>query len=135
LSKAQYYFQTPGQGNRVKLIVNLVFGLNRLVLAEALGLADRAGFDLNTILNVLKSGETYSVAMDTKGPKMISGEYEPAVARLGQHAKDVHLILDYARQLGAEVPMTEAHARIIDQLVREGFGDLDNAAIFKAYHP
>jgi 3-hydroxyisobutyrate dehydrogenase-like beta-hydroxyacid dehydrogenase len=134
LSKAQYYFQTPGQGNRVKLIVNLVFGLNRLVLAEALGLAERAGFDLNTILDILKSGETYSVAMDTKGPKMIAGVYEPAVARLGQHAKDVHLILDYARQLGAGVPVTETHAQVIDELVREGFGDLDNAAIFKAYH-
>ena len=134
LSKAQYYFQTPGQGNRVKLIVNLVFGLNRLVLAEALGLAERAGFSLNAILEILKSGETYSVAMDTKGPKMIAGVYEPAVARLGQHAKDVHLILDYARQLGASVPVTEAHAQIIDALVREGFGDLDNAAIFKAYH-
>ena len=134
LSKAQYYFQTPGQGNRVKLIVNLVFGLNRLVLAEALGLAERAGFDLNAILDILKSGETYSVVMDTKGPKMIAGVYEPALARLAQHAKDVHLILDYARQLGASVPVTETHARIIDALVREGCGDLDNAAIFKAYH-
>ena len=134
LSKAQYYFQKPGQGNRVKLIVNLVFGLNRLVLAEALGLAERAGFNLNAILEILKSGETYSVAMDTKGQKMISGVYEPAVARLGQHAKDVHLILDYARQLGASVPVTEAHVQIIDALVREGLGDLDNAAIFKAYH-
>jgi 3-hydroxyisobutyrate dehydrogenase-like beta-hydroxyacid dehydrogenase len=134
LSKAQYYFEKPGEGNRVKLIVNLVFGLNRLVLAEALGLAERAGFSLDTILEILKSGETHSVAMDTKGPKMISGIYEPAVARLGQHAKDVHLILDYARQLGASVPVTETHARIIDALVRQGLGDLDNAAIFKAYH-
>ena len=134
ISKTRYYFDSPGQGNRAKLIVNLVFGLNRLVLAEALGLADRAGFDMDTILEILRSGETYSVAMDTKGPKMVSGVYEPAVARLGQHAKDVHLILDYARQLGAPVPVTETHARLIDALVREGLGDLDNAAIFKAYH-
>ena len=134
LSKASYYLGEPGQGNRVKLIVNLVFGLNRLVLAEALGLAERAGFPLDTVLEILQSGETHSVAMDTKGPKMISGVYEPAVARLGQHAKDVHLILDYARQLGAPVPVTETHARIIDALVRQGLGDLDNAAIFNAYH-
>ncbi len=133
LSKARHYFGKPGQGNRVKLIVNLVFGLNRLVLAEALGLAEKAGFDLNAILEILRSGETYSVAMDTKGPKMVSGVYEPAVARLGQHAKDVRLILDYARQVGANVPVTETHAQIIDALVREGWGDLDNAAIFKAY--
>ena len=132
-SKAQYYFDGPGQGNRVKLIVNLVFGLNRLVLAEALGLASCAGFDLQVILEILKAGETYSVAMDTKGSKMAAGVYEPAVARLGQHAKDVHLILEYARQVGAAVPVSETHARLIDALVGDGWGDLDNAAIFKAY--
>lgn len=134
-TKVQYYLGAPGQGSRAKLIVNLVFGLNRLVLAEALGLAAKGGFDLDTILAVLRTGETYSVAMDTKGPKMVSGIYEPPVARLGQHAKDVHLILDYARQLGAAVPISEMHARLIDDLVRSGSGDLDNAAIFKAYHP
>lgn len=135
ISKAQYYFGAPGQGNRVKLIVNLVFGLNRLVLAEALGLAEHAGFDLPVILEVLKAGETYSVVMDTKGPKMIAGAYEPPVARLEQHAKDVHLILEYARRIAASTPVTETHARIIDALVANGYGDLDNAAIFKAFHP
>jgi len=131
--KAQYYFDAPGQGNRVKLIVNLVFGLNRLVLAEALGLAEHAGFDLDTILEILRSGETHSVAMDTKGPKMVSGVYEPAVARLAQHAKDVGLILEYAHALGAPVPVSEAHAKLINTLVGQGLGDLDNAAIFEAY--
>ncbi len=133
ISGAQYYFDAAGEGNRVKLIVNLVFGLNRLALAEALGLADKAGYDMGAILDLLRAGETYSVAMDTKGPKMVSGDYEPPVARLGQHAKDVHLILDYARRVGASVPVSETHSHLIDELVRNGWGDLDNAAIFKAY--
>lgn len=132
-SKAQYYFDAPGQGNRAKLIVNLVFGLNRLVLAEALGLAAKGGFDLDTVLEILKAGETYSVVMDTKGPKMISGVYEPAVARLAQHAKDVGLILEYANEVGAHVPVSELHRRLIQELVDAGAGELDNAAVFKAY--
>lgn len=132
-TKKQFFFNAPGAGNRAKLIVNLVFGLNRLVLAEALGLARSGGFDLTTILEVLRSGETYSVAMDTKGPKMIAGVYEPAVARLAQHAKDVHLIRDYARGVGATTPLSDLHEQLIDALVAQGFGDLDNAAIFKAY--
>lgn len=133
LTKRQFFFDAPGSGNRAKLIVNLVFGLNRLVLAEALGLARSGGFDLTTILDVLRSGETYSVAMETKGPKMIAGVYEPAVARLAQHAKDVHLIRDYARAVGVATPLSDLHAQLIDALVARGYGDLDNAAIFKAY--
>ena len=132
-STAQYYFDVPGQGNRAKLIVNLVFGLNRLVLAEALGLAAKGGFDLDTVLEILKEGETYSVVMDTKGPKMASGAYEPAVARLAQHAKDVGLILEYAKEVGAHVPVSELHRRLIQEVVDAGAGELDNAAIFKAY--
>jgi 2-hydroxy-3-oxopropionate reductase len=132
-SKAQYYFGTPGQGNRVKLIVNLVFGLNRLVLAEALGLAARSGFDLDLVLKLLKEGETYSVVMDTKGPKMVAGVYEPAVARLAQHLKDVGLILEHAKEVGAHVPLSEVNARLIQKVVDAGAGELDNAAVYKAY--
>ena len=132
-SKAQYYFGTPGQGNRVKLIVNLVFGLNRLVLAEAFGLAARSGFDLDLVLRLLKEGETYSVVMDTKGPKMVAGVYEPPVARLAQHLKDVGLILEHAKEVGARVPLSEVNARLIQEVVDAGAGELDNAAVFKAY--
>ncbi|MCC6491072.1 MAG: NAD(P)-dependent oxidoreductase [Candidatus Hydrogenedentes bacterium] len=129
----QYYFGEPGRGNEAKLVVNLVFGLNRLVLAEALGLAAKGGFDLPTMLDVLREGDTYSKVMDAKGPKMVSGSYTPPVARLAQHAKDVHLIAEYAREVGARIPVTELHSGIIDTLVEAGFGSLDNAAIFKAY--
>ncbi len=132
-SKTQYYFGTPGQGNRAKLIVNLVFGLNRLVLAEALGLAAKDGFDLGVMIELLKEGETYSVVMDTKGPKMVSGVYEPVVARLAQHLKDVRLILEYAEEAGARVPLSEVNARLIQEVVDAGWGELDNAAVFKAY--
>ena len=132
-SKAQYYLDAPGQGNRAKLIVNLVIGLHRLVLAEALGLAAKGGFDLETVLDILKQGDTYSVVMDTKGPKMISGVYEPPAARLAQHAKDVGLIIEYANEVGADVPVSELHRAVIQEVVDAGAGDLDNAAIFKAY--
>lgn len=132
-TRSQYYFDRPGQGNRAKLVVNLVFGLNRAVVAEALGLAMRGGFDLERILAVLREGETYSVAMDTKGPKMLSGKYEPVVARLSQHAKDVGLILEYAHEVGAPVPLCQAHVPVIQKAVAAGWGESDNAAIFEVY--
>jgi 3-hydroxyisobutyrate dehydrogenase-like beta-hydroxyacid dehydrogenase len=132
-TKAHYFLGGPGEGNRMKLIVNLVFGLNRLVLAEALGLAAKAGYNLNTVLEILKAGETYSVCMDTKGPKMATGVYEPPVARLAQHAKDVDLILELARGLHARTPVSEVHAHLLRELLEAGAGGLDNAAIFKAY--
>lgn len=132
-TKACYFLGGPGEGNRMKLIVNMVFGLNRLVLAEALGLARSAGYDLDSVLEILRTGETYSKCMDSKGPRMIGGAYMPPVAKLAQHAKDVSLIREIARELNAFTPVTDLHGGLLDRLVEDGFGEFDNAAIFKAF--
>ncbi len=132
-TKEQYYFGEAGDGNRMKLIVNLVYGLNRLVLAEALGLASKSKFDLQLTLDVLKAGGTYSRCMDTKGPKMINGTYEPPVARLGQHYKDTKLILEYAQSVGAQTPVSTLHSSLLQKLVEAGYAELDNAAVYKAF--
>ena len=73
-----------GSGARTKLVVNLVLGLNRAVLAEGLALAGRCGLDASAVLEILKSGAAYSRVMDAKGRKMIEGDFAPE-AKLGQH--------------------------------------------------
>ncbi len=133
VSKRRFYFDKPGKGNEAKLIANLVLGLNRLVLAEGLGLAAKAGFDLDTILDMLKSGGSYSTVMDTKGHRMIAGAYDPPAARLAQHAKDVRLILNYAGSLNARVPVSELHAGILDRAIAAGWGEMDNGVVFETY--
>lgn len=134
-TKQQYFLGAPGRGLEAKLVVNLVFGLNRLALAEALGLAQHAGLDLALMLEILRSGETHSRVMDVKGPMMVNAAFEPPVARLAQHYKDVELIQAWAQDLGARIPATETHAGLLRELIERGFGDLDNAAIFKAFEP
>lgn len=132
-SRNQYYFGAPGRGNQMKLVVNLVLGLNRLALAEGLGMAKRDGLDLQLVLEVLRDGDAYSKIMTTKGPKMVTGEFDPPAARLAQHSKDVELILERASSIGAEVPLSSLHSKILGKLVDDGHGGLDNAAVFKAF--
>jgi 3-hydroxyisobutyrate dehydrogenase-like beta-hydroxyacid dehydrogenase len=55
-----------GGGSRMKLVVNLVLGLNRLALAEGLTLARALQLDLPTALEVLQAGAAYSAAMAPK---------------------------------------------------------------------
>jgi 3-hydroxyisobutyrate dehydrogenase-like beta-hydroxyacid dehydrogenase len=135
VAKERYYLGGPGAGCRAKLVANLVIGLHRMVLAEALGLAEAAGLDPAQALAVLRAGGTHSAVMDAKGPRMLARDYEPPAARLSQHAKDVGLILELAEEVGASVPLTQAHAPIIEGLVAAGLGGLDNAAIYEAFAP
>jgi 3-hydroxyisobutyrate dehydrogenase-like beta-hydroxyacid dehydrogenase len=121
-----------GSGARLKLVVNLVLGLNRAVLAEGLSLAKACGIDPATALDVLKATPAYSKVMDTKGPKMIAREYAPQ-ARLAQHAKDVRLIRELALKYGALTPLSEVHAALLQTAIALGYANADNSAVIEAF--
>jgi 3-hydroxyisobutyrate dehydrogenase-like beta-hydroxyacid dehydrogenase len=133
-SDRRFHVGPPGSGARLKLIVNLVLGLNRAVLAEGLSLAAACGIDLAQALEVLKATPAYSAAMDAKGPRMISGDFSP-VARLSQHLKDVRLIRALAAQHAALTPLSAVHEQLLLKAVELGLGDADNSAIFRAFRP
>jgi 3-hydroxyisobutyrate dehydrogenase-like beta-hydroxyacid dehydrogenase len=135
LCARQWFHVGPwGSGARTKLVVNLVLGLNRAALAEGLAFARACGLDLPAVLDVLRSGAAYSRAMDTKGRKMIEGDFAPE-ARLAQHLKDVRLILDAGRRSGATLPLSELHERLLAGQTDRGLGDLDNSAVIRAFEP
>lgn len=121
-----------GDGDRVKLVSNLVLGLNRAALAEALAFARRAGLDDETVLAILKASAAYSRVMDTKGRKMIAGDFTPQ-AKLSQHLKDVRLILEEGSRVGAQLPLSALHRRLLEGLEAIGLGHLDNSAIIRAF--
>ncbi|MGE4001295.1 MAG: NAD(P)-dependent oxidoreductase [Planctomycetaceae bacterium] len=121
-----------GSGARMKLVVNLVLGLNRAVLAEGLSFARACGIDPRAALDVLRDSPAYSTVMDTKGEKMLTGDFTPE-ARLRQHLKDVRLILAAAAEHGAKTPLSAWHAAALQALVDQGFGDDDNASVIRAF--
>jgi 3-hydroxyisobutyrate dehydrogenase-like beta-hydroxyacid dehydrogenase len=121
-----------GAGALMKLVFNLVLGLHRAVLAEGLTFAEACGIRAEDALAVLRAGPAFSRVMDIKGAKMLTGDFTPE-ARLSQHLKDVRLILATAKESGAQVPLSELHCRVLDELEREGLGGLDNSAVIKAF--
>jgi len=121
-----------GSGSQMKLVSNLVLGLNRAALAEGLWLGKALGLDAQTVLTVLRESMAYSRIMDTKGEKMIRGEFEPQ-ARLSQHHKDVRLMLKAAAGAGTDLPLTRAHARLLELAESAGYGAQDNSAVIRAF--
>lgn len=123
-----------GAGSRMKLVVNLVLGLNRAVLAEGITLARALGVDPERALDVLRASAAYSRVMDTKGPKMLAEDFAPQ-ARLAQHLKDVQLMLAAAERTGTDLPLSLLHRELLERVVAAGDGDLDNSAIIRAFRP
>jgi 3-hydroxyisobutyrate dehydrogenase-like beta-hydroxyacid dehydrogenase len=130
---AAKYFYLGDWGNavRMKLVTNLVLGLNRAALAEGLVFAKAVGLPLPAVLDVLLDTPAYSRTMDAKGPKMISEEFSPQ-AKLSQHLKDVRIILEEAERGGRALPLSTLHRHLLEVAESAGWGELDNSVVIRS---
>jgi 3-hydroxyisobutyrate dehydrogenase len=125
-----FHIGKVGDGGRAKLAVNLILGLNRLALAEGLVFAARLGLDPAAFLDVARGSAAASQVMDTKGPKMIGGDFAPE-GRVRQTLKDTQLMLDQARKAGQQLPLLEIHADVLQACVRHGDSEQDNSIVIE----
>lgn len=119
-----------GSAAQMKLVTNLVLGLNRAALAEGLVFSQALKLDGKQTLEILRSSMGYSRIMDVKGEKMLRGDFKPQ-ARLSQHLKDVRLMIAAAKKSGIKLPLSETHRQILTAAEVAGYGQLDNSAIIR----
>ncbi len=132
LGRRVLHVGTSGSAAKLKLVTNLVLGLNRAALAEGLVYAQSLDIDQAAALEVLRESAAYSRTMDVKGQKMITGDFS-VQARLSQHLKDVRLILASAAAAGLSLPLSQTHRELLERVEAAGHGELDNSAVIKAY--
>jgi 3-hydroxyisobutyrate dehydrogenase-like beta-hydroxyacid dehydrogenase len=126
----RFHIGKVGDGGRAKLAINLILGLNRLALAEGLVFASRLGLDAAAFLQVARASAAASQVMDTKGPKMVIGDFAPE-GRVRQTLKDAQLMMDQARKLGQELPLLEVHAAVLEACVGHGESEKDNSIVIE----
>lgn len=134
MARTVFHVGPCGCAAKMKLVSNLVLGLNRAALAEGLAFAASIGLDQKAALDVLVGSMAYSRTMDNKGPKMLQSDFS-VQARLSQHLKDVQLILDLADACSLALPLSETHRQLLKKCEVEGYGEMDNSAIIRVYTP
>ena len=111
--------------------VALIGGDKRGSPALAEGLSSPSGWvSILAFLEVARGSASYSQVMETKGPKMVRGDFA-AEGRVKQTLKDVHLMLDQAAAAGQTLSVLGVHADVLEACVRAGEADLDNSAVIK----
>lgn len=126
------YMGRLGSGYTAKLVNNLIVGGEITLLAEAFGLARRAGLDLETLFEAVRGGAAGSAVLENKAPKMLSGDYTPQ-SRTAIHLKDQHNAQQLARSLGVETPMCDISTAILEKLFSAGRGNEDVAAVMDLF--
>jgi 3-hydroxyisobutyrate dehydrogenase-like beta-hydroxyacid dehydrogenase len=120
-----------GQAMMLKLVANLLVGVHSAAAAEALAMARRAGLDMDVAFDVLASGAGSSRMLEVRGPMMIRDDF-PAQMKLDLFMKDLHLIQDAAREVGAATPLTDVAERLYAAVQGAGRGGEDLAAVVTA---
>lgn len=120
-----------GHATLVKLVANLLVGVHSLAAAEALTMARRAGLDLDRTLEVLTAGAAGSRMLEVRGP-MIAREDFPPQMKLDLFMKDLHLIQEAGRAVGAPLPLTDVAERLYGQALDAGHAGEDLSVVVKS---
>ena len=121
-----------GAGNKTKLAINCILGLNRAAIAEGLVFAEALGLDPETFLETAKISAARSDVMAAKGPLMVARDFTP-LGRITQSHKDFALIREMADRNGhGNLPMVARYLDLMENAEDAGEGGLDNSAVLLA---
>jgi 3-hydroxyisobutyrate dehydrogenase-like beta-hydroxyacid dehydrogenase len=124
----QWFLIGPGSsGVQMKLVVNLLLGLDMQAIAEAVSLGEHLKIDRNVMLDVLSKTAVIPPAFVGKFQKIKTADYSPEFP-LRLMSKDMDLAMNAARSTGAVLPAATAAQSVLTSNISTN-GDLDLAAI------
>jgi 3-hydroxyisobutyrate dehydrogenase len=133
MGKTIVYAGDVGNGQMLKLLNQIVVGINMLAVAEAMALAKRAGVDLEKLFTVLSTGAANSFTVQYYMPKMMRGDFEPGF-KAAHLRKDLRYALDTANKLNVPLPGTALTLQLYNALVNRGLGEKGTQALLKLYY-
>ncbi|MFL5294394.1 MAG: NAD(P)-dependent oxidoreductase [Myxococcales bacterium] len=132
LAKKVFHVGACGMGSYLKLVTNLVMGLNGVVLAEGLTLARRAGLDPAQTLEILRHGAAASKILEVRGPLMVEGRFD-AMMKVDLFLKDIRLMLEAGQSLHVPLPLASAMQQFYTAAYASGQAKDDLATVVRVY--
>lgn len=122
------YLGSEGSGSKMKLVVNLYLGLIAESLSEAFVFSRKLGFEPETFINVLNNTAHRNFVSQVKGPKIASGNFEPAFS-MDNLLKDLRLAKKQADKVHAVLPVSNLVTEEFTKAVELGEGKKDFSAV------
>lgn len=119
-----------GAGQTVKAANQLIVAVNIQACAEAVVFLEKSGVDLAAALEVLNGGLAGSTVLTRKKRNFLEREYAPGF-RIDLHHKDMGIVTDAARNVGAALPVGSVVANLVASLRAQGDGGLDHSALLR----
>jgi 3-hydroxyisobutyrate dehydrogenase len=116
-SRAFTLLGDSGAGQLAKMVNQICIAGLVQGLSEAIAFGQRAGLDMNQVLDVIGKGAAQSWQLDNRGKTMVADKFDFGFA-VDWMRKDLGLVMDEAKRNGARVPVTA----LVDQF----YGDVQH---------
>jgi len=104
-AKAFTLMGASGAGQLTKMVNQICIAGLVQGLSEAIAFGQRAGLDMNQVLEVIGKGAAQSWQLDNRGKTMVADKFDFGFA-VDWMRKDLGLVLDEAKSNGARLPVT-----------------------------
>jgi len=121
----------PGDGQKVKLVNQMLCGVHIAVAAEALAFAEAMGLDARPTWEVIRDGAAASFMLDDRGARMVEGSDCEVKSALDIFVKDMGLVVDAARLNGYTAPLASATEQLYLAGRRAGLGRRDDSSLIE----
>jgi 3-hydroxyisobutyrate dehydrogenase len=119
MGKNVVYAGLSGNGQRTKLVNQIICACNIVSMTEGLRFAELSGLDLETTFKAVSSGSAASWILSNLGAKILQNDFSPGfLIRLQQ--KDLRLVHESISELGERFPGTDlAYSLFTDASARD----------------
>ncbi len=130
MGKAINYMGKAGMGSSIKIIFNLMLGVNMAAFSEAFILGQKMGIAKEKILDSMIGGISTPPFISYKRNKLETNTYETDFP-LRWMLKDLQLDLKTAEEFKINLAVTNSASKVYSEAVNKGLGDLDFSAVYK----
>ncbi len=121
----------PGDGQRFKIVNQLLCGVHIAAAGEALALADSMGLDLRQVHEVLGNGAAASFMFADRGARMVDGAYDDVRSALTIFVKDMGLVAEAAEEVDQQVPLATAAQQLYRRGSELGWDRRDDSIVYR----
>ena len=119
-----------GAGQLAKMVNQICIAGLVQGLSEAVAFGQRAGLDMNQVLDVIGKGAAQSWQLDNRGKTMVAGKFDFGFA-VDWMRKDLGLVLDEAKRNGARQPVTALVDQFYADVQQMGGQRWDTSSLIK----
>ncbi|MCC6456565.1 MAG: NAD-binding protein [Caldilineaceae bacterium] len=122
----------PGQGSTMKLVNQVLAGIQIAAAAEAIAFGSKAGIDPNRIFEVISNSAGASWVFQNRVPHILADDFTPHSA-IDIWLKDLDLVLDTGKEMRLPTPLAAVAHQLYVMAAASGYGRLDDSAVIKVF--